>query len=164
MSTSKTPWYKQFWPWFLISIPFSAVIMGVVMITLAVEGKDPLVRDDWYKDGMAINQRLDKRHKARNSNLKAFITFDNAENIVTIQVSNLDTNQEPSLHLELVHPTLSNRDIKTELYKTPDNHYFAKLSAAPQGRYYALISSDKGEWEIESRVNFGETLNHVELN
>ena len=164
MSNVKTPWYKQFWPWFIICIPLSAVIMGVVMITLAIEGKDPLVREDWYKDGMAINQRLDKRHKARDANLKAFISFDNAQNILTIQVNNLDTAQEPSLHLELVHPTLSNRDIKTELYKTPDNNYFAKLNTTPQGHYYALISSDQGEWEIESRVNFARTLNHVELN
>ena len=55
------PWYRQFWPWFLIAIPSSSVVMGVVMINLAMSGNDSLVRKDWYKDGMAINQRMEKR-------------------------------------------------------------------------------------------------------
>lgn len=32
-----TPWYKQFWPWFLIALPGSVVIASLFTISLAVE-------------------------------------------------------------------------------------------------------------------------------
>lgn len=31
------PWYKQFWPWFLISLPGSVVIASMFTISIAVE-------------------------------------------------------------------------------------------------------------------------------
>jgi len=37
------PWYRQFWPWFLIALPASAVIAGMYTLYLAVTHPDPLV-------------------------------------------------------------------------------------------------------------------------
>jgi len=163
MNTDSKPWYKQFWPWFVISLPASAVIAGMVTLTLAINGGDTLVREDWYKDGMAINQRLDKRNHAKDAGIKAFFSFDKDENIVTLRITNLDPSAD-DLKLELVHPTLANRDIKADLFKTPDNRYFAKLGATPYGLYYTLLSSQSGDWEIESKINFANATREIELN
>jgi len=162
--TDSKPWYKQFWPWFIIAIPASSVAAGMVMLHLAIDGADTLVRDDWYKDGMAINQRLEKRHKATEAGIKAYFSFNTEDNIVTLRLDNLNVAQDSGLHLELIHPTLEQRDIHAELFKTPDNHYFAKLNATPSGFYYALLSSSQGQWEIEGQINFANTLNEFELN
>ena len=51
------PWYQQAWPWFLISLPASAVIGGIITLMLAVNSPNALVVDDYYKEGLAINQR-----------------------------------------------------------------------------------------------------------
>ncbi len=40
---SPAPWYRQFWPWVLIAIPLSAVIMGAVTLWLALSNPDYLV-------------------------------------------------------------------------------------------------------------------------
>lgn len=164
MKTDTKPWYKQFWPWFLIAIPATSVVSGIVMITVAVNGRDTLVRDDWYKDGMAINQRLEKRTKAKEAGIQAYFSFDENQNIVTLRLTNVAPSDDSDLQLELIHPTLSQRDIRAELFKTPDNRYFAKLSTTPSGFYYTLLSSSQGEWEIESQVNFANSLNEFELN
>ncbi len=29
-----TPWYKQFWPWFLIALPASVVVASLITVTL----------------------------------------------------------------------------------------------------------------------------------
>ena len=55
-----TPWYKQFWPWFLIAVPVITVIMSGFLIHFATSTQDTLVIDDYYKEGKAINARLDK--------------------------------------------------------------------------------------------------------
>ncbi|MFM1891144.1 MAG: FixH, partial [Pseudomonadota bacterium] len=36
------PWYRQFWPWLLISLPASVVIASMVTIYIAVQTDDGL--------------------------------------------------------------------------------------------------------------------------
>jgi len=43
---STVPWYRQFWPWFIIAIPASAVIGGFVTLWLALTHPDHLVVED----------------------------------------------------------------------------------------------------------------------
>lgn len=44
------PWYRQFWPWFIIALPTAAVIASFVSLWLAVSHPDPLVvTDDEYQ-------------------------------------------------------------------------------------------------------------------
>ncbi len=44
------PWYRQFWPWFIIALPASAVIASFVSLWLAVSNPDHLVvTDDEYQ-------------------------------------------------------------------------------------------------------------------
>jgi hypothetical protein len=37
------PWYKQFWPWFIIALPASAVIASFISLWLAVSNPETLV-------------------------------------------------------------------------------------------------------------------------
>ena len=46
--------------WMIIMIPFSAVVMGGVMLTLAVSSDDGLVTDDYYRKGLQINRTLER--------------------------------------------------------------------------------------------------------
>jgi hypothetical protein len=38
------PWYRQFWPWFLIAIPLAGVIMASITATFAYRYADVEVR------------------------------------------------------------------------------------------------------------------------
>jgi len=40
------PWYKQFWPWFIIALPASAVVASFFTLWLAISNPDQLVVDD----------------------------------------------------------------------------------------------------------------------
>ena len=40
------PWYKQFWPWFIIALPASVVVASFFTLWLAISNPDPLVVDD----------------------------------------------------------------------------------------------------------------------
>ena len=58
------PWYRQFWPWFLIALPGSVVIASLVTVYIAFSGADSLVVDNYYRDGLAINQVLEQDRRA----------------------------------------------------------------------------------------------------
>ena len=45
------PWYRQFWPWFIIALPASVVIASFVTLWLAITHPDHLVVDeDQYRN------------------------------------------------------------------------------------------------------------------
>ena len=64
-----SPWYKQFWPWFLISLPLTAVIAGISTVIIAMHNPDGVVADDYYKEGLAINRTLHSEKMARQLNI-----------------------------------------------------------------------------------------------
>lgn len=163
MRSDSKPWYKQFWPWFLIAIPMSSVIMGITMITLAMDGKDSLVREDWYKDGIAINKRLDKQNRAQSLGIKAFISVDESKNALHIAMVNLDLQRERELTLHLIHPTLKNLDRTLKLVLTPQDTFYARLPELPSGRYYVQLTTPAQVWEIDSSLNFSNHINKLEL-
>jgi hypothetical protein len=52
------PWYRQPWPWFLISLPAVAVVGSVATAVVAVKTNDEVVAADYYKRGLAINDEI----------------------------------------------------------------------------------------------------------
>ena len=38
--TEPTPWYRQFWPWFLIGIPLFGMILSTITAVTAIRGAD----------------------------------------------------------------------------------------------------------------------------
>ena len=58
---SAPPWYRQRWPWLLTVPPAAAVIGCAITITLAIVGNDGVVAADYYRQGLAINERLHSR-------------------------------------------------------------------------------------------------------
>lgn len=46
MTGDDLPWYRQFWPWFIIALPASAVIASFISLWLAISHPDQLVVND----------------------------------------------------------------------------------------------------------------------
>ncbi len=55
-ATFDKPWFKQFWPWFLIILPGSVVIACLITIYLAFRYADTVISETYYKDNVEINK------------------------------------------------------------------------------------------------------------
>ena len=53
-----TPWYKERWPWILMSGPLTVIVAGAITTWIAFATADPLVVEDYYRRGLTINDRL----------------------------------------------------------------------------------------------------------
>lgn len=49
-----TPWYKQFWPWFLIALPTVAVIACFISLDIAIKHADAPVAGDYVQHGLTV--------------------------------------------------------------------------------------------------------------
>ena len=150
-----TPWYRQGWPWFIISLPASAVIAGITTVIIAFAHRDDLVRDDWYKDGLAINQRLDGQLLAAQRQIHADIVFDHGTRRISATLGG-DLPALPALlSLELIHPTHADRDKHITLARLPEGTYAGVLEDIVPSRYTVRLADPSDHWQITQRVQTG---------
>lgn len=45
-SVPEPPWYRQFWPWFIIALPAASIIAGIITVYLALSRPFHLVVGD----------------------------------------------------------------------------------------------------------------------
>lgn len=146
------PWHKHPLVWMMIAIPFSAIIMGVVMIWLAVDTDDGLVADDYYKQGMEINRVIKRDKKAAELGLSAIIEFDNSTRIIRVKFDKgLIETFPKSLSLHLQHATRENSDIAVVLDHGIGDQYIGHVKqAVSEGIWYFEIA-DEG-WKLNART------------
>lgn len=150
MSTSEAQvWYKQFWPWFIISVPLSSVLVAVVQVYAALHSSSDLVKDDYYKDGLAINQVITKREAARDLGIEANLRLDNLTGEVFLTTKNATAN---NLSVLFAHAAVSKKDFNLELNQVGKNEYRAQLQKPLSGIWNVYLESANG-WQLNGRIN-----------
>lgn len=106
-----TPWYRDRWPWILMSGPAAVVLAGAFTAVLAVRSADGLVAEDYYKRGLAINRTLARAERARRLGVHADAFIGEGR----VRVALAGPARDAALRLTLVHPVLADRDVRIEL-------------------------------------------------
>ncbi len=159
MSKEKTPWYRQFWPWFLLVLPGTVVVASVSTVVLAVRHSDNLVVDDYYRDGLAINRYLAQDDEAKRLGLNAEIHF-RGQDTISIHIAGLQ-NSPDHLLLHWQHPVEESLDFNTVLINEGEGNYSAQMGQFPDGRWYLTLreyrngSADTGSWRLKSEIQLG---------
>lgn len=143
------PWYKQRWPWFLIAGPAIVVVAGVVTAWIAVESNDGLVTDDYYKEGMAINQRLQRDHRASSLGLHADVMRSGLNVRLMLSAAAGQVELPAAIVLHLTHPTRAGQDQAVEMISEGAGFYDGKLTADITGRWLVMIEDPAGQWRLQ---------------
>lgn len=143
------PWYKQFWPWFLIALPAFVVVAGINMVFIAHEGADDLVVDEYYKDGLAINRKLEKKQRASELGISAELAITGE----TVVVNTHGPVTSEQLMLLLSHPLEADRDFEVALVQSLPGEYRGRLSAPVAQRWHwALLNEGDQPWRLDGSV------------
>lgn len=148
-----TPWYKQFWPWFVIAIPVSSMFVAVIQISYALNSPNDMVVDNYYKEGLGINTVLDKRNLATELNIGASIVIDNTTGEVILTSQNT---QEETLTLNFFNSAISDKDFTLTLNRIADNQYRGNLKKSISGIWNLYLESAVG-WQIGARLNLTDS-------
>lgn len=143
------PWYRQFWPWFLILLPASVVVASLFTLYIANEGSDDLVVDDYYKNGLAINRQLEKKERAAEQGISA--KFDFTGGRVTVIVAGPVSAER--LQLLLSHPLESDMDFETTLQRIAPGQYQGPLRRSIAPRWHWTLELPGVEaWRLDGSV------------
>jgi hypothetical protein len=140
------PWYKQFWPWFLIVLPGTAVVATLYTVIIANQYADDLVIDDYYKEGLAINQQLERQNRAKSLELTAKLSHTQRQLDIRIE----GRIEAPQLRLLLSHAMESDRDFAVPVQQVAQGRYRVLLPQILKGRWHwTLDEGVSSDWRLD---------------
>lgn len=141
------PWYKERWPWILMSGPAAVVVAGAVTTWIAFASADGLVADDYYKRGLTVNAVLEREQAAVRLGLAADLERSSATIRVRLRGAAPDY-----LFVNFVNATRANMDVRLRLQRTGPELYEAQAVPLAQGHWRAIIEDSRGDWRIVKEI------------
>jgi hypothetical protein len=156
-------WYREPWPWLVMSGPAIVVVAGVITAIIAFRTNDGLVADDYYKQGLVINQTLQRDEKAQAMGLGAEILFSPGRERIRVTLSQPNRGQE-ALQLSLLHPTQAGRDQEITLKPVAPGLYEAAMLPSGSGTWRLQLEDRIAGWRLvgawrsaQDRVTLGQS-------
>jgi len=154
------PWYRQFWPWFIIAWPAVAVVAGIATVIIAVNNPDGLVEDDYYQAGLAINRTLEREQRAQQLGLQALAHWQAAQQRLELRLNMPQSAAPARLILKLIHPTRAGFDLRIPLLQQRSGHYQGLLPTTPiAGRWNLVLEPEDASWRLSGRANLPRDRN-----
>lgn len=146
------PWYKQFWPWFLIALPLTVVIWTTITVIIFANHSVSLVTEDYYKKGKGINIDLSRINVAKDLGLGASVLSTQDEIILEFDKGTLP--HYPALNISFAHRTLPDHDFDVMVTADANGRYKIQTEQAIQGPWFVQITPHDKQWLIQGRVTF----------
>ena len=143
-----TPWYKQFWPWFILAILGWGVVSASITLAVAVRNPPQMMTGDYAKLGKALVDTHQRADAAQALGIAGQLSMEAGRVSLTLAAHD-PSGLDDMLLLLVQHPTDAGRDRQLQLRRVADGRYAADSGDWPErGR---LIASDLGQtWWISS--------------
>ncbi|GAA0782688.1 MULTISPECIES: FixH family protein [Pseudomonadati] len=151
------PWYKQFWPWFLIVLPLCAVVASINLLFIALDNSDSLVAEDYYKEGKAINMDLRKINYAKQIGMQFQAKID--DNMVEI-TQHGGPSYTAALNIEFYHRTIKESDLSFKVTADGAGIYRIPLDESIKGPWEIRIEGFDGQWRIQQRIDITDDVEY----
>jgi len=154
--TEPEPWYRQFWPWFLILLPAMSVAGGIVTIFVATSHPEAMVVDDYSRIGLTTQRQFERDRRAAERDMSAQLRVTAEPSEVQVRLEGGDPLPD-HLVLLLSHPTRAEADRRL-LLPGFGEAYSARLDAPLTGRWYVQIEPPDGDWRLAGELLAGEEM------
>lgn len=152
LAAPSPPWYRQRWPWFLISFPLTAVLAGFATWYIAWSSNDGLVADDYYKQGLEINRSLASQETARQLGLVGLLTG-SADGLVLRLKAEREITFPSRLRLKILSPVRAGLDQVVELVGEA-GLYRGRMPDLSKGHWNLVLEDEGATWKIPASTQF----------
>ncbi|MEM6511997.1 MAG: FixH family protein [Pseudomonadota bacterium] len=149
---SVTPWYRQFWPWFIMSIPAATVVACMYTIGLALSTSDSLVLKPVNGIDVLTEQHLLAEKRAVALGMTASLSLQRDTGAITVTVDALpDADRLQAMELRFSHPTVAARDLRILLSPTTSADtaavFTGQVDQALVERWYVVLEQSDA-WRL----------------
>ena len=154
-------WYREKLVWMVVGLPASAIVAGIVTIIIATQTSDGLVADDYYKQGLAINQTIARDEAARKLGLVAVIELGDGKVRARLD-SRVAAELPDRMLMTLLHPTRAGEDQEVTLTRQGDM-YTGEVKIPRPGRWQVRLEDESRNWRMNGTAQFpAETTIRIE--
>lgn len=152
-TTERTPqaWYRERWPWLLMAGPAIVIVAGLYTAWLAMTSSDGLVAEDYYKQGLAAGETLERSKHAEELGIAVGLRLSGEAVRVRLSSRSAGMTPPPALHLTLSHPTRAGIDQKS-LLKPVNGEYVGQLNLPASGHWLVLVEDEARTWRLLGSV------------
>lgn len=147
---SSKPWYREPWPWFLMSGPIIVIIAAFISAWIAIKSSDGLVTEDYYKQGLNAGETLTRSKRAEELGIAAGVQL-TSDDRVKVRLTSRQADPPGSLTITLSHPTRAGID-QTSVLKREGDLYAGKLNLPASGHWLVLVEDETKTWRVMGSV------------
>jgi uncharacterized protein len=144
----RKPWYREPWPWLLMSGPAIVVVAGITTAIIAFRGADGLVADDYYKQGLGVNREIARDQAARDLGVAGAVEVLPDRVRITLRAS---TALPDRLTVRFAHPSRASEDRVAHPARTADGAWEAPLAGLRDGRWLAIVETER--WRVSAQLD-----------
>lgn len=150
-ATDTGPWYREPWPWALMSGPFIVVVAGLFTAYLAVVSNDGLVTEEYYKRGLAVNLTIAQSELAQKYGLTAGMSLSTQRMRIALAAQDKNFVPPAKLVVTISHPTRAGTDQSRTMTLTKGG-YEAAFQLPAAGHWLVQISDEAQSWRLLGNV------------
>ena len=143
-----TPWYRQFWPWFILAILGWGVVSASITLSVALKNPPHMMTGDYAKLGKALVDTHVRADRAEALGLAARLRAGRDAWMLQFAPEASELSAE-ALLLLVQHPTDSARDRQIVLRRSAPGEYRADAIDIPD-RGRLIVSDLQQTWWISS--------------
>ncbi len=154
------PWYKQPWAWFVLTPLIVVIISCAITVSIAFKHADDVVIDNYYKEGRAINLRLDEDIVAKQLAIAGELKVDAEVGELLLKLTS-NVSLPETIQVYLDHPLEAARDQLYTLTEIAPGHYRADLNTRLKNRWYVRIepqvAASENNWRVTGELNLSNS-------
>lgn len=143
---SNKPWYREPWPWIIMSGPAIVVVAGIATAVIAFRGFDGPTEAEYYKEGLAVNQELGRVRKGAELGVSGLARIEGLQDGDAVRISLQSTQPmppDPALKVRLMHPGTRELDREALL---------SRSEVSADGRGAVFVGRWRAERDFKSEV------------
>lgn len=148
---ASAPWYRHRWPWLLMAGPAVVVVASFITLWLAVHTDDGLVTENYYRQGLAINQTLKLSERARELGLEAGLRI--GVDQISVRLAAADARFAPpeTIQVSVAHPTRAGLD-QTQTLTRQGARYVGRFRLPADGHWTVMIEDAAKTWLMMGNI------------
>jgi uncharacterized protein len=149
---SSKAWYREPWPWMLMSGPLVVIVAGIITAWLTIKSNDGLVSEDYYKQGLAAGQTVAKSKYAEDLGIVARLSLTSEGMRIKLSGKHPDMVMPTALQVTLSHPTRAGMDQISRLQQGGGDSYAGAMHLPASGHWLVLIEDEAKTWRLLGSV------------